>query len=100
MIPAYTCIALRIWIRLKRKAWGNDDWCMVAAIVCAYGVWCSYILLMMGAILATFHCAHRVTTRDVIHRSRGERRGPWKRESESGPLGIIAQVYFLSFLRS
>lgn len=48
MVPAYTVMALRIWIRLKRKAWGSDDWCMVAAIVCAWsldiGVW---ILLMI-----------------------------------------------------
>lgn len=26
--------ALRFWIRMRRKAWGPDDWAMLVNIVC------------------------------------------------------------------
>jgi len=34
--PAYLCIALRMYVRLKRKSWGSDDWCMLAAQVSSH----------------------------------------------------------------
>lgn len=30
-VPAYLCLALRIYIRLWRRTWGADDWCLVVA---------------------------------------------------------------------
>lgn len=33
MIVSYLTLFLRIYVRLKKKAWGADDWCMAYAAV-------------------------------------------------------------------
>ena len=31
MIPGYVTLGLRVYVRLSKKAWGPDDWCMAYA---------------------------------------------------------------------
>jgi len=39
-VPVYTSLGLRLYIRITRRAWGPDDWCVAyAAVSISYPFW-------------------------------------------------------------